>query len=195
MPRGFWRESSFAVMGPRSNAWDRMSDHPAPPVMLADHPNGAWGRVVTPLDDATVIQRLDKAARQGKLPGFRRGPGGALFSVSAFGHPLDYELRAFRSTGEPQVLVARGVMPLHTPALIALACVASVWPGLPLTDSLVRTYFPSYQFDTWIWYLPLTLLPLPSLLIGMVRRSKRAALEHARETLGHIVACLDETVP
>jgi hypothetical protein len=51
---------------------------------------------------------------------------------------------------------------------------------------MLRTYIPSYKFQTWIWYIPLTVVPLPWYWMRMLRNSKVSALEHAQELMERI---------
>ena len=58
-----------------------------------------------------------------------------------------------------------GLVP-KAPAIVAVTLVLTVMPGWPLTDSMLRSYFPAYDASgirTWWWYLPLTALALAEL--------------------------------
>lgn len=136
---------------------------------------------MTQLDQAEVLRRLEALSRRGKLPGFERGRDGVLFTTAAFGEPFDHRLEA-RASGEGATTLRYSLRVLsRLPAIYAAVIVFSIWPGVWLTDSMIRAYFDSYEFPTWAWYLPLTVLPLPPMLIRMVRRSRASATEHAAE--------------
>lgn len=57
--------------------------------------------------------------------------------------------------------------------------VLTVWPGVWLTDSMIRSYFTSYDYKTWMWYLPLTAPFVPWMMWSAWRRSRASALEEA----------------
>ena len=151
-------------------------------------PAGAWGSVQTTLSVHDVLERARGLSRRGKLPGFVPGvngtPSDTLFSFAAFGAPLDYVVaaRVGSSVGHT-ALSFEPRMHRRLPIIMAVVTVVSIWPGLPITDSLIKSYFPSYAFSTWMWYLPLTILPLPFMFMRMWKQSARAAHEHALETI------------
>jgi hypothetical protein len=76
------------------------------------------------------------------------------------------------------------------PIAMIIVSVLSVWPGVWLTDSMIRTYFPSYDYNTNLWYIPLTVLSLVWYGIGSWRRSAREARESAHEAMLKIKAVL-----
>lgn len=139
----------------------------------------------TTLDGAEILRRLDALARRGQLPGFEVGRDGVLFTTAAFGEPFDHRLEARAADGV--IRYSLRMLP-RLPLIYAVIIALSIWPGVWLTDSMIRAYFESYDFPTWAWYLPLTVLPLPPMLIRMVRRSRVAAASHAAELAGRIAA-------
>jgi hypothetical protein len=71
--------------------------------------------------------------------------------------------------------------------------VLCVWPGLPITDSLLVTYSRTYEtwvtsgwFRTWMWYVPLTVLSGPWALVGAMRKSRSTSSGHAFEQRARI---------
>jgi hypothetical protein len=154
---------------------------------------GPWGVIDTDLGEDNIRQLAHSMAQRGKLPGFRApGRDGAVFTLSAFGAPFDHELdaRASRTDSGLRLEFHHRVL-LKLPVIMGVLIALSVWPGLPLTDSLLRTYFPSYAFRTWMWYLPLTIVPLPPLLLRMWKASRAASHEHAQETIALLRAELE----
>lgn len=150
---------------------------PAPPPDLA-----------TPLESAEVLRRLESLSRRGKLPGFEPGRGGVLFATAAFGEPFDHRLEARAEGAGPTTLRYSLRMLRRLPLIYTVVIALSIWPGVWLTDSMLRAYFDSYDYKTWMWYLPITVLPLPPMLVRMVRRSRAAAAEHAAELAERIAA-------
>lgn len=147
--------------------------------------------LATDLSADQVIAALRKRSQQGKLPGFRHR-GGHTFSVSAFGSLYDKELvgavapRGGESRGSVLTFEARS--PRRLPAVVAIVVLATFWPGVWLTHSLIGTYFHRYPDAMWVtavWYLPLCVLAIPPLW-KQYRRSLAAADESARETVGAI---------
>lgn len=134
--------------------------------------------IITELSRAEVLSRAETMSRRGKLPGFGAVDGG--FVVTAFGEPFDHALYARVDDG--RLRFRSRVKPL-LPATAVLIVIVTIWPGVWLTDSLLTTYFPGYDYATWMWYLPLTVIPLPWAIRRMWRRSQTAAEESARELI------------
>lgn len=137
-----------------------------------------------------ICDALERLSKRGKLPGFVRAGDGGLFSVDAQGTPFDRRLVgvAVEKDGRTE-LGWRLVTPGRWPIGIALVLALTVWPGLPITDSLLQTYFPasygawtSGWFATWMWYLPLTVLPIPWFWRSTFRKARESSLAHAIET-------------
>ncbi len=157
-------------------------------------PKGPWGQVRTPLAPDAITDRVRALSRRGKLPGFMPQTPDGLFVFSAFGAPLDYVVTA-RAEREAAVTILTflGRMQPRLPLIMAIVTVLSIWPGEPITDSLIRSYFQSYTFPgwvTWAWYLPLTVVPLPFMLIRMCKNSARSAYAHAIESIAIIEEAL-----
>ena len=162
--------------------------------------------VETPLDAEGVLAALERLAKRGKLAGFRRIDG-RTFAASAFGTPYDRELigtcepATARGTPHPgplpggeregYVIRWRLVWKRKMPAIFAVVLIVSVWPGLPLTDSLLSTYWgwyegvtgPDRRFRTWMWYLPLTVPTAPLVWLAGFKKSRAGTVQHAAETV------------
>ena len=121
--------------------------------------------VLTKLSPPGVLARLDRASRRGKLPGFVGEHREGLCAVAAFGEPFD---RLMIVKAEPADdgrtrLWWSLKLELKVPSILAALLGLTVWPGEPLTDSLLKTYFEFYNawvqagLGTWMWYLPLSI--------------------------------------
>lgn len=164
----------------------------------ADNPvdNGAarWELPVvrTPASCEAVVEKLDRAARQGKLPGFETaGPGD--FRVAVFGSPFDRELVASVEEGASGSEIRFAPRLLRKAPAVMLGSVAvSIWPGIAFVDILV----PAGWWPTWTWYLPLVIVPTVLMAPGMWKKSEKAAAAHALEQIGTIARRVDgEVVP
>ncbi len=144
-------------------------------------------RLRTPLPAAEALSRLDQASRRGRLPGFEASAEGSGFRTLLYGEPFDHDLLArFEPSGDGTIIAFEIRPRLRLPIIFAIVILLAVWPGLPLTDSLLATYFSAYPNQMWVtaaWYLPLTLLPLPWMLRRMWRRSRESAREEAVERI------------
>jgi hypothetical protein len=146
---------------------------------------------VVALPPEEILRRLDATARRGLLAGFIPGRPGELFGIEELGAPFDYHLAAVATPRGPLTEIA--FVPRRKPRtpLITLAVIAfSIWPGVWLTDSMLRTYFHSYHAPTWMWYLPLTILPVPWMWRSLSRKSLDAAARHADEAVTAIRTAL-----
>ena len=87
-----------------------------------------------------AVDRLEQAAKRGQLPGFSRGGSDHLFEVDAYGAVFEYGLRAKASNVAGRTTLAFSlVLRRKVPAIMAVVFVLSIWPGLPMTDSMLRT--------------------------------------------------------
>lgn len=164
----------------------------------------------TPLSPEAVLERLDRLSKRGKLPGFARvqqlrGPGtpsGAAFRVLVFGSPYDQELIAALAP-EPAAsgpasgpgataLSFRLRLLRKTPTIMIGTIVLTLFPGLPLTDTMLKAYFDWYRIETWWWYVPLTVLTLP-FMWRQFTASKRASRAEADQVIAKIAKELDAT--
>ncbi|MBL0922618.1 MAG: hypothetical protein IBJ10_10900 [Phycisphaerales bacterium] len=135
------------------------------------------------------VERLDVAARRGRLPGFHADPGSGTFRVRLYGGNFDRMLEgsaAGAGSGSEATLRVR-LLP-GMPLAFVLISLFTVWPGVWLMDSMLLTYYPPAQnwIPTWWWYIPLTALPLPFAAKKLWRSSNEAATEDLRKTLASI---------
>jgi hypothetical protein len=156
-------------------------------------------RVRTGHDAEEIVATLRTLAKRGKLPGFvSPGRGGGLFTVDAFGTPFDKYMTAEASEREGVTELSwRLDLKRKMPAILLVMLIVSVWPGLPLTDSLMKTYFAFYRdwtsgwFSTWMWYLPMTVPTVPLTWHIAMKRTRISTHQHAHETAAKIAAALD----
>jgi hypothetical protein len=152
----------------------------------------------TQLPPVAVVARLDALARRGKLAGFEPGRGEELFSVLAFGNPFDHRLSAAADVnGSVTSLKFSLCVTRRMPAIFALILIVTIWPGVWLTHSMLVTYFSWYALtfvQTCMWYLPLTVLPIPWFWPRMMRKSAAAARTSAAEQIEVIAAAVGATV-
>ena len=146
-----------------------------------------------------ALERLEQAAKRGKLPGFERGAAGHLFEVDAYGAIFEYGLRAQASTSKGNTTLAFSlVLRRKIPAIFGVVLLLSIWPGMPMTDSMLRTWSTWYDslpsWATQAWYVPLMVLPLPWMWLSWVRSSRRAANEQAKVQLETITTVLRDAM-
>jgi len=146
------------------------------------------------LGPEAFVECAARLSRQGKLPGFARltpeKSGEAAFRVLAFGGVFDHEVvarvRPAEGGGSEASFTLRALK--KVPAIMIAVLVLSVWPGLPLTDSMLRLYFDWYAqsgVQTWWWYLPCVLLALPPLW-KQWKRAGVEAVEDARKQIAKV---------
>lgn len=153
----------------------------------------ALPKVWVPIGTSEIKARLEAAARRGKFAGFRPSERGALFGVHDFGGPFESVLRA--TPGGPGTTGGTTLdftLSLRTGlAWVYFALlVATVWPGVWLTDSMLRTYFTGYDFQTWMWYIPLTAPFVPWAMRLAIRRSRARGRLAAEPIFDSIAAIL-----
>lgn len=153
--------------------------------------------IFAPMSPSEAIRRLDRASKQGRLPGFERR-GELRFRALVYGEPFDREMLCdVRAEGDGCVLGCRLRLLKRLPTVAIALIVVSIWPGVWLTDSMIQTYFPGYPNAFWVtavWYLPLTVVPLPWILRSMWRKSEGIAQEELVRTVGRIVRAVDGTI-
>jgi hypothetical protein len=164
------------------------------PTSADAHARGPLPALAVALPAREVLARAESLAKRGRLPGFARANGPALFTALAFGTPFDHQLIAEASTAGPMTAVRFRLRMLpRTPLIFAVVIALSIWPGVWLTDSMLRTYFEGYPLSPWqtaAWYIPLTVLPLPIWLVRAVKRSRDAAASEARELIDRLRVAL-----
>lgn len=152
--------------------------------------------VVTPLSDTKIAEKLLEMSQRGKLPGFEPRTGG--FRALAYGWIYDFELVGTLQNAEPGIrisfnLVVKRRMPWVVGVLLAL----SVFPGVWITDSMLSIYFDWYPKEFWktcVWYLPLSVLPIPWVWKTAMSRSRAAAEVSSAELIQRIAAQLEGSV-
>lgn len=158
------------------------------------HPSEDLPSLLSPLTPDVAIARLASASKMGRLPGFSRASDGKGFRVSVLAGIFDHDLRA---TMAPDAGATRISFELllrwRLPIIMTVVIVLSVWPGLPITDSMLRLYFPAYHqwgIQTWWWYMPLLVISIPPLWMQF-RRSQREASTEARSQIEQLARMLD----
>jgi hypothetical protein len=159
-------------------------------------PSGTLPDLLSPLSAEQVLTRLEAAAKKGRLPGFETSRPGVNFCVDAFGAIFDYQLHA-AFTNEGGATRIRFLLHRRRkiPALMAFTMAITVWPGLPMTDSMLRSWLGIYdRLPSWVtyaWYIPLTVLPLPWVWWKWQKTSLQAAEQHGLEQIAAIAALVD----
>lgn len=112
--------------------------------------------------------------------------------IADFGTPFESELIVRLSTQsanaeQPSLALTfdRRIKP-RVPLIVLVTLIATVWPGVVLTDSLLRTYWTSYDFRTWMWYLPLTAPFVPLAMRSALKRSRASAEPAADELIARV---------
>lgn len=152
--------------------------------------------IVTTLSDTKIAEKLLEMSQRGKLPGFEPRSGG--FGALAYGWIYDFDLvGTFRDapsgTRITFELFVKPKMPWIVGALLAL----SVFPGVWITDSMLSIYFDWYPKEFWktcVWYLPLSILPIPWVWKTAMNRSRAAAEFSSVELIERIAAQIGGSV-
>ena len=149
-------------------------------------------RVATLLSEDQVLERLSAASKRGRLPGFQAKRGG-LFSVAAHGMPFDGVLTAQLREGHMEF--ALRMLP-RLPAIFIVVLLFTIWPGVYFMDELVAQFLPSLwrPWVTYYWYLPITVIPIPWIWRGLMRRSRAALEQSSAQAIAKIAAEVDGQV-
>jgi hypothetical protein len=145
-----------------------------------------WGELLAPQSPQDVLAAMRALSKAGKLAGFTESASNSheTFRVAAFAMPFDRELIAHVTpTASGSALRFTPKLLLKMPIIFAVISILSIWPGVWLTDSMIRTYVSSYDFNTNLWYIPLTVISLVWYLWGSWKRSTREARESAHEAM------------
>lgn len=142
------------------------------------------------MDRVGVVRRMRALSQRGKLPGFEETADG--FKALAYGWVFDYDLR-YRVDEGPggSTLTPALELKRKMPAIVIAVLLLSIWPGVWITDSMLATYFDWYPREFWktcLWYLPVTVLPMPWVWKTAMGRSRMLAEESARELAERIAA-------
>ncbi len=140
-----------------------------------------------------ILARIAKLSQRGRLPGFEPGQGDVLFTATVFGQPFDkvLETRAETNTDNTTTLHFEARLKPILPWTFGIMTALTIWPGVWLTDELLVTYFQWYDYITWMWYLPITVLPLPWMARSIMRKSEAASVESTTELIERIRAAVD----
>lgn len=150
------------------------------PPQIVPPPDVPLPRVVCGVSVDEAVASLEAAARRGKMPGFHRAESkhgaGVAFVVTDFGTPFESVLVARSNVVGVgcELRFETRLKPLM-PWVFAIALILTVWPGVWLTDSMLKTYFTGYTWATWMWYLPLTVPFLPPAMWAAIKRSRTSA--------------------
>jgi len=154
--------------------------------------------LTVPLPSDEILKRLDAAARRGNLAGFKNHASEYLFEVEAYTQPFDHRLLAKAAGADGGTRLSfRPRMFRKAPLIFAISIVFTIWPGLPLTHSMLVTYFRWYHWSSAItaaWYLPLTVLPLLWWVPRAIRKSRAGAVEAAKEQILRLKDLLNGTL-
>src|SRR5262245_28847731 len=85
--------------------------------------------LATGLGRGEILQRLEAAAKRGKLAGFAARPGEDLFEVEAYSAPFEHVLVARMAGDRDRRLTFRVQMLRKIPLIFAVVFVATLWPG------------------------------------------------------------------
>lgn len=148
--------------------------------------------IETSLDSDAVFAALSTMSKQGKLAGYQHLSGESSATADAHGNPFDSDLIV---TYNDQSIGFDLKMRSKLPIIFAVVLVLTVWPGLPLTDSFMFNFawyerLMGDKVQTWMWYLPFTILPIPFVWRSSMMKSQKSALGHAMETIEKIRAVL-----
>ncbi len=133
---------------------------------------------------AKVCSMLDTLSKRGKLPEYRRNEN--TFQILAYGNQVDSTLTGTitpLASGIGTIVRFGLKVQWKIPAIYAGLTIGSLWPGMWLTDSMLVTYFDWYRFATWMWYVPLVVLPMPLMLWLEMRKSAKLAYTSALEII------------
>lgn len=150
--------------------------------------------LVVAMTPERIVETLEVQARRGKMPGFQacaKGRG-ELFLFTDFGTPFESVLsaRATDAGGGVTKLSWRVAMKPRLPIVYLAVLVFTVWPGVWLTDSMIRTYWTGYDYSTWMWYLPLTAPFVPWAMWSSIKKSRASARAEAAELVRQVGAAL-----
>lgn len=139
--------------------------------------------ISSPIAPAAILARLSTASKRGRLAGFIAEPGGNAFRAALFSEPFDHELRAAiePAPGGGSIIRASARMLPKMPLIFAVVLIITVYPGVLLTDTMIPGEWG--WIDTWIWYVPLTALPIPWIWAKLMKKSRTGAGLSAYELL------------
>ena len=137
-----------------------------------------------------MLSRLQTASKRGRLAGYQQIEGPGLFRVAAHGQPFEGELIGTLGNGQ---ISFEAPMLQRLPIVFAVILLLTVWPGVYFMDELVAQFVPSLwrPWVTYYWYIPITVIPLPWMWRGIMRKSRATIDASAREMIAKIAKELD----
>tara|TARA_R110002096_G_scaffold173781_10_gene349097 strand:- start:47449 stop:47940 length:492 start_codon:yes stop_codon:yes gene_type:complete len=160
--------------------------------LRAEEQNKLLASIHTRKDADAAFASLLNLSKQGKLAGYVRDGDSGCAVVDAHGTPFDSDLLIEYTEGRVDLSLS---MRKRMPTIFTVLLLFSIWPGLPLTDSFMYN-FEWYErlmgdsYSTWMWYLPMTVIPMPFVWRSSIKKSRVSAHEHAMETVEKIRAAL-----
>lgn len=152
--------------------------------------------IVTQLGEHKITEKLRAMSQRGKLPGFEAGQGG--FLALAYGWIYDFDLVAKYGGSDGTTRIGFDLLvKKKMPWVVAILLTVSIWPGVWITDSMLSIYFGWYPREFWktcVWYLPLTIIPIPWVWKAAMGRSRTEAEISARELIERIAVELGGVV-
>ena len=144
--------------------------------------------IETTLDTPAIVDRLKVRSKRGKLAGFDEHPSSGIASVAAFGSPFDGILSIHH---EQSIISFQLQLAKKLPTIFGTVLVLTIWPGMPLTDSFLHNFIwyervVAWGLETWMWYIPTTILPLPFVWRTAIKKSRTSTHAHALETIEKI---------
>ncbi|MGH7131188.1 MAG: hypothetical protein ACREJO_04500 [Phycisphaerales bacterium] len=147
--------------------------------------------VETALSPDEIVNKLDTAARRGKLPGFHAG-GRGLFDIEAFGQPFEGVMTAAtKRTGDTTTITFQAKLLPKMPWIFVIVSVLTIWPGVWFTESMLSTWFPSAKWlwgTTCWWYLILSVPTTPWYLWSAFKKSRAGVHTSAHGSIKEIAA-------
>lgn len=182
----------------------RMSNPPSSNTPTAKSVPARLPSVRCALSPFDAASRLEQAARRGQLPGLVKADEDR-FEITDFGHPFESRLfgrlTPLTDSPTPGCDVTFSIdMKRRMLWVFVLIWALTIWPGVWITHSMLRVYFPSYGsgggfwYPTWLWYLPLTLPFAPLSIRGALRKSRASGDKEARELIAKVAAALGGSV-
>ena len=148
---------------------------------------------VSPLQPGVALERLQRLSQRGKLAGFKK-TGAHACEVAVFGTVYDWAMAieiADHEGGSSLTMTTR--LKRTMPTVVVAVLVFARYPGVLLTHSMLTTYFGWYPTADWVtvaWYVPLTLLAIP-VMLKQYKASKAAAAESRAELVEKIKKAVD----
>lgn len=151
--------------------------------------------ILTPLGEGKIAEKLRAMSQRGKLPGFEAKSGG--FLALAYGWIYDFDLVGTIGGSEGATRIGFELLvKKKMPWIVAVLLAVSIWPGVWITHSMLSIYFDWYPAELWktsLWYLPLSIIPIPWVWKMAMSRSRAEAEISARELIERIAGELGGT--